>query len=48
MVELDPNDLDARIKLARILVGGGAGDAALKMIEGVNDQRRAERIAYMP
>jgi pentatricopeptide repeat protein len=37
VVELDPNDLDARIKLARILVGGGAGDAALRMIEGVND-----------
>src|SRR6267378_5630 len=37
VVELDPNDLDARVKLARIMVGGGAGDAALKIIEGVND-----------
>ena len=26
VVELDPNDLDARVKLARIMVGGGAGD----------------------
>src|SRR5882724_1082360 len=37
VVELDPNDLDARVKLARILVGGGAGDAALRMIESVDD-----------
>src|SRR5882672_7447030 len=37
VVELDPNDLDARVKLARIMVAGGAGDAALKVIEVVND-----------
>src|SRR5450631_391840 len=37
VVELDPNDLDARVKLARIMVAGGAADAALKMIEVVND-----------
>src|SRR6266849_1777256 len=37
VVELDPNDLDARVKLARIMAGGGAADAALKMIEVVND-----------
>ena len=37
LVELDPNDLDARIKLARIMAGGGASDAALKMIEGAKE-----------
>src|SRR6266513_2736298 len=37
VVELDPNDLDARTKLARIMLGGGAADAALKMVEAVND-----------
>ncbi len=40
VVELDPNDLDARVKLARIMAGGGAADAALKMIEVVNDSGR--------
>jgi pentatricopeptide repeat protein len=40
VVELDPNDLDARVKLARIMVAGGAGDAALKIIEGVNDSEK--------
>jgi hypothetical protein len=29
IVELDPPDLDARLKLARIMVGGGAAEAAL-------------------
>src|SRR2546423_488572 len=29
IVELDPNDLDARLKLARIMATGGAADAAL-------------------
>ena len=40
VVELDPNDLDARVKLARIMAGGGAADAALKMIEVVNDSAK--------
>src|SRR5882762_5055554 len=31
IVELDPDDLDARLKLARMMVGGGAADAALKV-----------------
>src|SRR5664280_1595561 len=30
IVELDPNDLDARLRQARIMVSGGAADAALK------------------
>jgi cellulose synthase operon protein C len=37
VVELDPNDLEAKVKLARIMVAGGAGDAALKLVETAND-----------
>jgi pentatricopeptide repeat protein len=37
IVELDPNDLDARLKLVRIMVAGGATDAALKMLEGAKE-----------
>ena len=33
VVELDPNDLDARLKLVRIVLAGGAPDAALKLLE---------------
>jgi predicted Zn-dependent protease len=33
IVELDPNDLAARLKLARIMLAGGATDAASKVIE---------------
>src|SRR5665213_3520945 len=33
IVELDPNDLDARLKLVRIMVGGGAAEAALKILD---------------
>src|SRR3982075_665967 len=33
IVELDPHDLDARLKLARIMVEGGAAEAALKVID---------------
>jgi Tfp pilus assembly protein PilF len=37
IVELDPSDLDARVKLARMMVSGGASDAALKIIEAANE-----------
>jgi tetratricopeptide (TPR) repeat protein len=37
IVELDPHDLDARLKLARIMVGGGAAEAALKVIDAANE-----------
>ena len=37
IVELDPNDLENRLKLARMLVAGGANDAALKLIEIANE-----------
>lgn len=33
IVELDPNDLDARLKLVRIMVAGGAAEAALKVLD---------------
>jgi tetratricopeptide (TPR) repeat protein len=32
IVELDPNDLDARLKLGRIMVAGGAAEAASKIL----------------
>ena len=38
IVELDPNDLDARLKLARMMVGGGAADAALKVVEAAKEE----------
>src|SRR3981081_1954029 len=37
IVELDPNDLDARLRLARIMVGGGAAEAALKVGDAANE-----------
>jgi cellulose synthase operon protein C len=37
IVELDPNDLDARLKLARMMVRGGAAEAALKLLEVANE-----------
>jgi pentatricopeptide repeat protein len=40
IVELDSSDLDARLKLARIMIAGGAADAALKVID---DAREGEK-----
>lgn len=37
IVELDPNDLDARLRLARIMVAGGAADAALRIVDAANE-----------
>ena len=37
VVELDANDLDSRLKLARIMVVGGAADAALKIIDAAKE-----------
>ena len=39
IVELDPNDLDARLRLAQIMVGGGAAEAALKVIEAAKEEK---------
>jgi cellulose synthase operon protein C len=33
IVELDPNDLDSRLKLVRIMVAGGAADAASRILD---------------
>ena len=37
IVELDPKDLDSRIRLARMMATGGAAEAAAKLLEVVND-----------
>ncbi|MCK1642979.1 tetratricopeptide repeat protein [Bradyrhizobium sp. 157] len=37
IVELDPNDLNARLKLARIMLGGGAAEAALRVVDAANE-----------
>lgn len=37
IVELDPNDMEARLKLARAMVSGGAADAALKVIDAATE-----------
>jgi cellulose synthase operon protein C len=33
IVELDPNDIDARLRLVRIMVAGGGAEAALKILD---------------
>jgi len=40
-VELDPKDLEARVKLARMMLGGGAPDTAKRLIENATDNDRA-------
>jgi tetratricopeptide (TPR) repeat protein len=44
IVELDRNDIDTRLRLARIMVANNGNDAALKLLEGANegDQSRAD------
>ncbi|WP_027534938.1 tetratricopeptide repeat protein [Bradyrhizobium sp. WSM3983] len=37
IVELDPNDLDARLRLARIMVAGGAAEPAIKILDAANE-----------
>src|ERR1700733_7950453 len=37
IVELDPNDLDARVRLAGMMVASGRGDAALKVLEAAKE-----------
>lgn len=37
IVELDPNDLDARLKLARIMVAGGAAEPVIKILDAANE-----------
>lgn len=47
VVELDPKDVADRLKLARLLVAGGATDDALKLVNAVNDldNRNADALA---
>jgi tetratricopeptide (TPR) repeat protein len=40
VVELDPKDLEARVKLARMVLAGGASDSASRLIEVANDNDR--------
>src|SRR2546430_3315415 len=37
IVELDPNDLDARLKLARLMASGGAAEAALRLLDAARE-----------
>lgn len=37
IVELDSNDLEARTKLARIMVAGGAAEPAIKILDAANE-----------
>jgi tetratricopeptide (TPR) repeat protein len=39
IVQFDPNDLDARLKLASMMVAAGAGDAALKVLEVAKEDK---------
>src|ERR1700726_4037094 len=44
IVELDPKDIDARLRLARIMFANNGGDAALKLLDaaGEEDKSRAD------
>src|SRR5260370_38787835 len=37
IVELDPNDTEARVKLGKMLLAGGAPEAALRIVEGARE-----------
>jgi len=37
IVELDPNDFDARLKLAKIMITGGAAEPAIKILDAANE-----------
>lgn len=37
IVELDPNDLDARLKMVRMMLAGGAADAGLKLLDTAHE-----------
>ncbi len=39
IIELDPNDLDARLRLARMMVLGGAAEAGLKVLEAAKEEK---------
>lgn len=37
IVELDPKDMDARLKLVRIMIAGGAAEPAIKLLDATNE-----------
>ncbi|OKO73851.1 tetratricopeptide repeat protein [Bradyrhizobium sp. AS23.2] len=37
IVELDPKDIDARVKLARVMVAGGGAEPAIKILDAANN-----------
>ncbi|CUT11412.1 hypothetical protein BF49_2492 [Bradyrhizobium sp.] len=37
IVELDPKDNEARVKLARIMVAGGGAEPAIKILDAANE-----------
>ena len=39
IVELDPNDLDARLRLARMMILGGAAEAGLKVLDAAKEEK---------
>ncbi len=39
IIELDPDDLDARLRLARMMVLGGAAEAGLKVLEAAKEEK---------
>jgi cellulose synthase operon protein C len=45
IVELDTKDLDAKLKLARLMLTGGAADQALKLANEMNDPGNAQVLA---
>jgi tetratricopeptide (TPR) repeat protein len=40
IVELDPTDDDAKLRLAQMMLGGGAADAALKLTDSIRDNEK--------
>ena len=45
IVELDKKDVDAKLKLARLMLFGGATDQALKLVNEISDQQNASVLA---
>src|SRR5438034_7040464 len=39
LIELDPNDLDARLRLAQIMISGGAAETALPVLEAATEEK---------
>src|SRR5579863_5007586 len=38
IIDLDPKDVDAKLKLARLMLLAGAADRALKLVDGIDEQ----------